>query len=121
MNDNEFLQHYGVLGMKWGRRKGSSSGSTGNREAKRAAREEKKRQAILKSPRKLYKNRDKFSQEEIDKAMKRMKWERELRNLTKDELTSGAQYADAILKYVGTATAVYNVSKPVIKQVKKMW
>lgn len=100
----ESLYHYGVAGMKWGRRKGTSKPTS---EQKAAA----KREKTLRSPSKLYRNRDKFSQDDIDTAMKRMKWERELRSLSRDEITRGAQYAEALLKYGTVAVGAYGVYK----------
>ena len=99
------LMHYGIKGMKWGRRK-----SVGERAATR-------REKILRSPTKLYRHRDEFTQEEIDTAMKRMKWERELRGLSRDTIGSGAQVAQAVLGYGILATSVYNLVKSPAGQV----
>ena len=42
MNDNEYLQHYGVLGMKWGRRKGGISSRNTRSTAKLASKDAKR-------------------------------------------------------------------------------
>lgn len=98
LNDNEFLKHFGIKGMKWGVRKRRSKAS-----------EAKRREKILKSPRKLRKYRKDFSQAEIDKAVKDMKLNRELHQLSTDKITVGSKYAQAFLSYAGTATAAYGV------------
>lgn len=71
---------------------------------------EKEREEILRSPSKLYKNRDKFTKEEIDAAMKRFKWEKELRELSKSELSAGKEYVNTILDYADTGMRAYNTA-----------
>lgn len=71
---NEDLLHYGVLGMKWGRRKNkSSSGSYGIRRFKKAenpiaAKERARREKFIKE----YQNRDKMSVQTIKKRTDRL-------------------------------------------------
>ena len=94
MNDKEYLEHVGILGMRWGHRKGSSGGS------------DTRRTKILKSPSKLKKHLDEFSKDEIDTAVKRMKLKRELRSISKDEMSAGSQYATSILAYGTVASSM---------------
>lgn len=80
------------------------------KEAKRLEKEMQQREKILKNPRALYKHRDKFTEEEIQKAMKRFQWEKQLRDIGTDQLKAGKTYADAVIGYANTAIEVYNMS-----------
>lgn len=126
MDDKDFLNHYGVLGMRWGVRRARGSSQKLTREEKKAAKAEKKRQKILSSPTKLYKNRNKFTKSEIEAAMKNMKMERELRSLSRDEISIGSQYANTILAYATIASTAYGVyaspfGQAVRKKIKDNW
>lgn len=127
-NVDEFMAHSGVLGMKWGHRKAETSTSTGGSTKKTHAelKEMARREKILKSPSKLYRHRNEFTQKEIDDAMKTMRLERELRSLTRDEISTGSQYANAILAYGTVATTAYGLYKSplgqmAVSQIKKAW
>ncbi len=115
------LMHYGVLGMKWGVRKSRQNGSRRRQSTsdKAAQRSEARRRKILSSPSRLYRNRDLFTQAEIDAAMKRMKWERELRSLSKDERERGSAYINSIMSYAEAANKVYTFSQS--RLAKRIW
>lgn len=105
----EYLMHHGVKGMKWGVRK--------TPEEKAARRREK----ILKSPRRLKRHQKEFSKAEIDNALQKMNLNRQLDQLQRDKITSGKNKADAILSYAkligvtaataGVGIAVYQAAK----------
>lgn len=131
----DILTHYGVKGMRWGIRKASPRATTRSRAGKKidvvkqamnkasekakqkqAEKFEKNKEKIKKSPTKLYRNRDKFTDEEILTAMKDIRMERELRSLSRDEITTGSQYASAVLSYGTAAVAAYNIYKSPLGQ-----
>ena len=99
--------------LKKGARKKAASGAAGTIkkvykkvksavQARREKRKEKRRAEMLKDPRKLVKNMDKFSNEELAAARKRMEDERQLRNLANDKIKAPANKIDAYLKYFET-------------------
>lgn len=100
------LQHYGVLGMKWGVRKDRNAERRAQRAADKTA---KRREAAMRSPTALSRNLDLLTPSEIDQAMRRMRLEREVRNLSKDELSRGQQMAQVVLNYGKTAVAFYGL------------
>lgn len=95
MNDKEFLAHVGIMGMKWGHRKGASSSSSPKEDAKRAK--------ILGDPSKLYKHRKEFTDEELTTAMKRLKMEKDIADISAARITRGKGYASAAMSFVQTA------------------
>lgn len=103
MNNNE-LAHYGVLGMKWGIRKERS------KSAQKRARK-KKRAKILKSPTKLYRNRSKFSDAEIEKAMRTFKRDQQLRNYSREASSYGFDMTKKVLAYASLPAAAYATYK----------
>lgn len=117
---NNDLNHVGVLGMKWGRRKAKTITSP-KQINKAKQKEEKKRAKILSSPSKLLKNLDKFSPEEVKKAMDRMRLERDLRQLNRDKISAGSNYANTILGYGSTAVTAYTIYKsPLGQKIKEL-
>lgn len=112
------LEHYGVLGMKWGVRKDRISSSTGKKKKKTSMKAklakikkeqaEKRRKAILDDPRKLYRNRKKFTKEEIDAAMKQFEWEGKLQQQSLDRIKRGQEEAAKILGLMTTGLGMYD-------------
>lgn len=106
------LYHHGILGMRWGiRRYQNPDGSLtpeGQRRldkkiTKKENKERKKREAILRDPEALAKNVDKFSPEEVERAMQNFEWQKKLRFM-KDQ-KSEAHWNKAIT-YVNRAVEV---------------
>lgn len=78
-----YLKHHGILGMKWGKKNGPPYplgdakhdkiiARAEKKAAREKAREEKRKKKIAKDPAKLKKYNEKFTDEEIDAALKRI-------------------------------------------------
>lgn len=98
MSQNE-LYHYGIPGMRWGKRKSVSSNSSAKSERKMARAEDK---AIKKDMRKAVKNRRKLSDEELTARIGRLEKQKKLRDLTNEEINGGKKATKDILKSAGT-------------------
>lgn len=129
---DDYLEHYGRLGQKWGqhifgkdkepsskRKKRSNiekakaklekkKAQAERKAALKKAAEEKRRRDILNDPSKLYKHRREFSVEEINMALKQFEWEKKLNDMSVAKLETGKKKTDAILGQLNNALTGYN-------------
>lgn len=68
-DENYYLEHHGILGMKWGKQNGPPYPLSDAKHDRIVKRAEKRRQRIAKDPKKLYKHSDEFTVEEINEAL----------------------------------------------------
>ena len=119
---DDYLAHYGVLGMKWGVRKdgrpqGYQGGKTNSKRKKKVSMdvsEDKKQSNAL-----LKKHPDDLSNVELKRLNNRMELESNYKRLTKTDKSKfqkGYDYVKTGLAVAGTATAAYNLAKsPMMK------
>lgn len=75
--------------------------------------------AILKSASKLNKYKDHYDAKTVEDAMKKIRTEQELHELSRKQIRNGADYVQAILTYGTVATTAYNMLKKSKKPDKK--
>ena len=100
MENDEFLYHHGVKGMKWGVRKDRVKTSIKKRHA-----QNKQLRSIKKKRRQADRLRSTLSDKELNSRVKRLEKEERLHNLTKNNVNSGRSEANKILKRAGTTIA----------------
>ena len=116
-NYDDFLQHYGVLGMKWGHRKARSTSSS-NKKPKST-----KNTTTSKPKPKPKPTQRELSDEELRAVINRMRLEREYADL--QYRTSSRAKVENVVKVVGTAALltssvvkIYNNMNTICKVVK---
>ena len=100
------LEHHGVLGMRWGVRKSKSS----SRKLTSIKQYDKDKDKRIKAERKnASKNRRSLSDAEIKRRIERLKLEKQLKDLTASDISSGKECVKNILgsaaKRVGASAA----------------
>lgn len=104
-----YIQHYGILGMKWGRRKSRISSTSSD---------DHKTVATLRNTKKTHE----LSNDELKKLTNRLQLEKSYKDLSKREITVGEKYVTGIVlgavSTVATAYAVKAVKHIVEKSLK---
>lgn len=113
MDGNE-LYHYGVLGMKWGVRRyqnknGTLTASGKQKQAWRNAKAKKKSDV---------KNRGTLSTAQLEQKIKRLQMEKQLRQLTDEEINPGKRAVTGALASIGTKVATTAISGAALYAIK---
>ena len=120
------LYHHGILGMRWGiRRYQNPDGSLTpegqrrldrqntkeeNKRRKREKKERKKKEKILKDPELLKRNIDKFTDEEVTRAIQNFEWQDKISNIKKQRSEKAWNTAMGIVDKAVTAGKVANAA-----------
>lgn len=98
---NDELYHYGILGMKWGRRKARAESSEPRQtfRERRAAKTKAKKDAIAPDP-------STMTNKQLRMAIKRMNLEQQYSRLSGRDVNRGRERFETALKVIGTTAAV---------------
>lgn len=109
MNDN-YLAHYGVMGMKWGvRRYQNKDGSYTPKGRKRR----QKKQTYNVSPKKLKKNMKYMDDKELQRQINRVNMQRQVKSFNPSAISRGEKALKRYTALAGTALAAVVVTKKV--------
>lgn len=100
------LEHVGILGMKWGRRKASSKSSSPSSDHKVATSLKKKHLSEM-------------SNDELKKLTTRMQLEKQYKDLSKTDISEGRKVVNEILTNVGKDMAKKAITDAITTGVSK--
>ncbi len=111
-NYDDFLQHYGVLGMKWGRRKARSTSSS-NKKPKST-----KNTTTSKPKPKPKPTQRRLSDAELRAVVNRMRLEREYADLT--YRASSRSKVESVVRTIGTVAALTTSAVKIYENLNKL-
>lgn len=128
--DNLELTHWGIKGMKWGRRRYQNKDGSLTPEGKKRYADDDNSEEVIKAKREkllkstnaeeLYKNRHLLTTAEINERMNRIDTERRLGDVAAKGKKTAADRIDSVLKAGQKANEIYNfMNSPVMKAVRK--
>ena len=107
--ENE-LYHYGVLGMKWGVRRTPAQLAKSNGKVKRKSEDNAKKSDMKKA----VKSRRTLSDADLKKRSERIKMEKQLKDLTAEEISPGKKFVSEVLSSSGKKVATALVTGAVL-------
>ena len=113
MNNNE-LYHYGVPGMRWGVRRSKTQSGRSSKKTKQMTADEKKKASMKKD----VKNRRTLSDADLKKKIERIKSEKQLKDLTNEEIAPGKKFVSDVLSSSGKKVATALVTGAALYGVK---
>lgn len=115
-NHTDELYHWGVLGMKWGRRKGTTTSSSGGRSSRKSRMSQDAREASAIKKKKV----SEMSNAELRKLNERQNLEKNYKSLNPSAISKGAKIAAATAATLGTIVALESNGKHVIASGKNI-
>ena len=103
----DYLMHYGVLGMKWGRRKFQSS----VRKSKKQKRADSYSSDYQETRKMRRKSSKKLSNDELKKLNNRMRLEQEYNRLSTSQVNRGLEVTKKTVAIAGTIGGLYAISQ----------
>jgi hypothetical protein len=116
----DFLEHYGILGMKWGRRKGGSS-SSGSKKSESNEKNNDREHEDYKTKKKLLSKKvSELSTSELQELSRRISLEKNYKTLTAKELSPGKKFVKELLVNTAKKQITNYVDKKVSGQMEKL-
>lgn len=112
--DNMELYHFGIKGMKWGVRRYQNKDGTLTPAGKRRAADNEKKHAMKNDVR----NRRSLSDADLKKKIERIKMEKQLKELTAEEIAPGKKFVSEVLSSSGKKVATAFVTGATLYGVK---
>ena len=109
------LAHHGIIGMKWGKRNGPPYPLTAAKQKAVKNRADDEKKADMK---RAVKNRRTLSNDEIRTRIERIKLERQLKDITNEELSPGKKFVSDVLSSSGRKVAASLVTGAMLYGVK---
>lgn len=103
----DYLMHYGILGMKWGRKKFQSS----VRKRKKQKRTDSYSSDYQETRKMRRKSSKKLSNDELKKLNNRMRLEQEYNRLSTSQVNRGLEVAKKTVAIAGTIGGLYAISQ----------
>jgi hypothetical protein len=103
LNDNEFLEHVGILGMKWGRKKVRTS-------------DDHNKKVSLKG-----KKINEMTNAELKSFNERLQLERQYKQLTQSEINPGKKFVNDLLTSTAKQVAANYITKYATKELDQLF
>lgn len=141
MNDNNYIAHHGIKGQKWGVRrfqnpdgtrtalgksrsmsmkdriKARSEQKAEAKAVKKAAsaeeRHEELRQRVVRHPKDLYKHKNEFSKEEVEKIIKEIEFDRKIKDVKISEIKRGMESYSRLKDTLKTTSELMSSAKTI--------
>lgn len=141
MNDNNYIAHHGIKGQKWGVRrfqnpdgtrtalgksrnasmkdriKARSEQKAEAKAVKKAAsaeeQHEKLRQQVIRHPKDLYKHKNEFSKEEVEKIIKDIEFDRKIKDVKISEIKRGMESYSRLKEAFKTTSELMSSAKTI--------